>query len=138
MTRIPDTKYEERMVLSFDHAALTGTTTVKLWKCPAGRQFVVERASYINPTGLVEDPANNFAGALKNGSTVMATLFNTDSDLTPDPGATLAVDTFVEGALSATATARWLAAGDVISFVATETGTATLPVGRLVIEGRLL
>lgn len=136
MVRIPDTKYEERMVMSFDHAALTATTTSKLWKCPAGRSFVVERVSYINPTGLAGDGTNAFAGEVKNGSTVMATLFNTDTG--DAGGASLAADTFVEGTLSATAANQWLAAGDVISLVLTEDGTATLPAGRLVIEGRLL
>lgn len=126
----------ERVVLTYDHAALTATTTTKLWKVPAGRKFKVERASYINPTGLVGDPTNAFMGEVKNGSTVVATLFNTDTDDNP-AGATLAVDTFVEGSLSATATALWLAASDVLSVVFTEDGTATLPAGRLVIEGRL-
>lgn len=136
--RRPNTKLEEKVVLSFDHAALTGTTAVKLWKCPAGKRFVLDRAAYINPTGLVEDNANNFAGAVMNGATVMATLFNTDANLDPDTGASLAADTFVEGTLSATAANTWLAAGDVLSVAFTETGTATLPVGRLVLEGRLL
>lgn len=121
--------------MTFDHAALTATTTSKLWKCPAGRSFVIERASYVNPTGLVGDITNNFLGELRKGATVMATLFNTDTDA---DGATLDVDTFVEGTLSATAANKWLAAGDVLAFVATEGGTATLPAGRLVIEGRLL
>ncbi len=136
MTRIPDNKYEERMVLSFDHPSVTDTTTWKVWKCPAGRKFVVERASYINPTGLAADGTNAFLGEVRNGATVMSTLFNTDSGDTG--GASLAADTFVEGTPSATATALWLAAGDVISLVVTEDAAATLPAGRLVIEGRLL
>lgn len=128
----PDT---ERVVMTFDHAALTATTTTKLWKVPTGRRFKVERASYINPTGLVGDGTNAFMGEVKNGSTVVATLFNTDTG--DAGGASLAADTFVEGTLSATAANLWLAAGDILSAVLTEDGTATLPAGRLVIEGRL-
>jgi len=126
----------EKVVLTYDHGALTATTTVKLYKVPAGRTLRVDRVSYINPTGLVEDNANNFAGAVNNGATVVATLFNTDANLDPDTGATLAVDTFVEGTLATSADCV-LAAADILSFVATETGTATLPAGHLVIEGRL-
>ena len=134
MPRRPNNTDRERVVMTFDHAALTATTTTKLWKCPAGRKFQVERASYINPTGLTGDITNAFAGAVQNGATVMATLFNTDTDA---GGATLAADTFVEGVLSATLANRWLAAADVISLVATETGVQTLPIGRLVLEGFL-
>ncbi len=136
--RRPNDFEAEKFTLSYDHAALTGTTTVKLYKVPTGRTLRVDRVSYINPTGLVEDTANNFAGAVKNGSTVVASLFNTDSDLDPDTGASLAADTFVEGTLSATDSERVLVAADILSVVFTETGTATLPIGHLVIEGRLL
>lgn len=136
IARIPDTKYEEKVVMTFDHPAVTATTTWKVWKCPTGKSFVLDRASYISPAGLVGDATNAFLGEVKNGSTVMATLFNTDTD--DAGGASLAVDTFVEGTLSATAANLWLAAGDVISLVATEDATATLPAGRLVLEGRLL
>lgn len=137
MARFPNDKYEEKLVLSFDHASVSATTTWKFWKCPAGKKFVVDRVSYINPTGLAGDPTNAFMGELKNGSTQMALVFNTDTN-DATPGVTLAADTFVEGTLSATASATWLAAGDVMSFVATEDGTQTLPAGRLVVEGRLI
>lgn len=222
LNRIPDNKYEERVTMTFDHPSVTATTTWKVWKVPSGKKFILDRASYINPTGLAEDTTNVFDGAvLTSGKTnftftasattdeatatahglvtgdgpfhltnsggalpaglslltnywvirtaantfkfattyanalagtavdltgagtgthtlvlnVLSRLFNTDSDLTPDVGATLAADTFVEGSVTGT---LWCAAGDVISLVATEGGTATLPAGRLVIEGRLL
>lgn len=136
MPRIPDNKYQEKIVIDFDHPSVTATTTWKVWKCPAGKSFVLDRASYINPTGLVGDATNAFLGEVRNGATVMATLFNTDTG--DAGGASLAVDTFVEGTLSATAASLWLAAGDVISLVATEDAAATLPAGRLVLEGRLV
>lgn len=136
MPRMQNDKFEEKLVLSFDHASVSATTTWKFWKCPTGKSFVVDRAYYINPTGLAGDGTNAFAGDVKNGSTVMATIFNTDTG--DAGGASLAADTFVEGTLSATAASRWLAAGDIMSFVVTEDATAVLPAGRLVIEGRLL
>lgn len=135
--RIPNNKFEEKMVMTYDHAALTSTTTVKLWKCPAGKSFVLDRASYINPTGLAEDTTNTFKGEVKQGSVVMATLFATDSDLAGADNS-LAADTFVEGTLSSTASDLWVDATELISIVFTEGGAATLPAGRLVLEGRLL
>ena len=135
MSRRPEYFEAERMTMSYDHGALTGDTTVKLWKCPAGRKFKLERASYINPTGLVGDATDAFAGYVKKGATVMATLFNTDTG--DAGGASLAADTFVEGALSATPADLWLDAADIISFLADEDGTQTLPAGRLVLEGYL-
>lgn len=128
------TVYQERVVFSFDHAAVTATTTWKLHKAK-GRSFRVDSVRYINPTGLTGASGNAFKGELKNGSTVMATSFNTD---TGAGGATLAADTFVDATLSATEANRVAAADDVISFVVTETGTATLPAGRVVVEGRYI
>lgn len=132
--RRPDYFEQERVTMTLEVPSTAASLTLKLWKIPAGRKFAVERVSYINPTGLTGASGNAFAGALKNGSTTMATLFNTD---TGAGGATLAADTFVEGTLSGTATAQWGAAADVLSLVLTKTGTQTLPAGRLVIEGRL-
>lgn len=134
MTKRPNNYLQERMVLTFDHPQVTATTTWKAWKCPAGRSFVIDRVSYINPTGLAVSETDHFLGEVRKGATVMATLFNTKTT----GGAALAADTFVEGVASATAANTWLAADDVLSLVATETGIATLPAGRLVIEGRLL
>lgn len=110
----------ERTVVTYDHAALTATTTAKIWKVPADRKFYVERVSYINPTGLTEDAANNFKGTVNNGSDVIASLFNTDSDLAPDVGASLAVDTWVEGDLS-----PYLAVADTVFTAAAATDILT-------------
>lgn len=126
----------ERFSLAYDHAALTATTTVKLYKVPAGRRLRIDRCSYINPTGLAENASNAFAITVQNASTVVASGIDTDSDEAGDNN--LAADTFVELTLSATDASRVLAAADVLSVVFTEDGTATLPAGRLVVEGRLL
>ncbi len=139
MARVDYKREAEKFTLLQNHAQVTGTTTVKLYKVPTGRTLRLDRVSYVNVTGLAEDPANNFAGAVHNltGPVVAATLFNTDSDLDPDTGASLAADTFVEGTLSATDASRVFAAGDVVALVLTETGTATLPAGTVILEGRL-
>lgn len=133
--RRPDHFERERVTISYDHASAASTSTFKFFKVPAGRKLKIERVSYINPTGLAGSATDAFVGTVQKGATVMATLFNTETD---NGGATLTADTFVEGALSATAANQWGDAADVISFVATEVGsTATLPAGRVVLEGYL-
>ncbi len=134
--RRPEPYEAEKFTLGYDHAALTDTLAVKLYKVPTGRRLRIDRISYINPTGLVGHGTDAFAGEVKNGSTVVASLFNTDTG--DAGGASLAADTFVEGVLNATDANRVLAAGDILSAVFTEDGSATLPAGHLVIEGRLL
>jgi hypothetical protein len=135
MIRRPDNVTAEKWTLTYENASLTGTTTVKLYKVPTGRTLRLDRASYINPTGLAGDGTNAFAGTVQNASTVAATLFNTDTG--DAGGAALTADTFVEGTLSATDGSRVFQAGDVVSVVFTEDGTQTLPVGTTVLEGRL-
>ena len=136
MPRRPDDVRAEKWTYTFAHPSLTATTTYKLYKVPTGRTLRLDRASYVNPTGLVGDPTNAFAGTVQNASTVAATVFNTDTNDAP-AGVTLAVDTFVEGTLSSTDSQLIFNAGDIVSFVLTEDGTATLPAGQLVLEGRL-
>jgi len=133
MARRRNQVVSERLSLSYDHAALTADTTTKLWKCPSGRSFKVTRVSYVNPTGLAADGTNYFnLKVLKGASTVMANW----STLTGQEG-TLTADTFVSFTLSSTAANLVLQAGDELSFFADETNTATLPAGRLVVEGDL-
>lgn len=136
MGRTLDPRLVERIAMSFDHAALTADTTVKLYKIPAGRRLRVERCSYINPTGLTIDPTNAFALQLKNGATIVASIANTDTDDVP-AGVAIPVDTFIEGVLSTTVANTWLAAADTLSILFDEDGAATLPAGRLVVEGYL-
>lgn len=127
----------ERFTLLKEHAQATATTSLKVYKVPANRTLRLTRATYLNVTGLAEDNDNNFAGAVKNTTTVVADLFNTDANLDPDTGASLAADTFVEGTLSATAADHVFAGGDEVLLVLTETGAATLPAGTLILEGYL-
>jgi hypothetical protein len=123
----------DKIVVSREIASVSATTTVHLYKVPAGRKFRLERVLFINPTGLAIDPANAFKGEIKDSAVVMSTVFDT---LTGDTGsASLPANTFVDAALIA---ANIGAIGnDVIDLVLTKTGTQTLPAGSLVIEGRL-
>jgi hypothetical protein len=135
MLRRPNNVETEKFTLLKEHAEVSATTTIKVYKVPAGRTLRLDRASYINVTGLVGDGTNAFAGTVQNSSTVAATLFNTDTG--DAGGASLAADTFVEGTLSATSANCVFVAGDIVSLVLTEDTAATLPAGTLILEGRL-
>jgi hypothetical protein len=124
-----DPRERRSKVVLKDHGQLTSTTTIKLFK--ATKRIRIDRVDYINPTGLVADNTNAFRGEIKNGSTLVCALFNTDGDDVP-AGASLAADTFVTGT-NGTAANRTLAKDDVLSLVFTEDGAATLPAGTVVI-----
>lgn len=121
------------ITLAYDHAAATADTTVKLYKVPAGKKFVLIGADYINPTGLAQDAANYFDIKVIKDATVMANW----STLTGAQG-TIAADTFVALVNSATAADIVAAAAAIIALFLDETGTATLPAGRIVIRGLLI
>lgn len=125
----------ERVVLSFDHPEATDDIEWKFFKVPIGRKLLVDQVDYINPTGLAQDTTNVFALSLKNGSVVMAGPRSTDNDLSV-PDASIVADTFESLALSATPSELVAEGGDVLSFLADEGGSATLPPGRLVVHAR--
>lgn len=127
----------ERVAIPFSHAALTANATLKAYLVPTGREFVLDRVTYNNDTGLAADAANTFRGEVQNsnGGAIAATLFNTDSDDDP-AGAALATG-WTTGTLSATTANLWFDAGESVDVVLTEEGTATLPAGNGVIEGYL-
>lgn len=135
--RLEQDQYQERLALSFSHAALTATTTHKYWVTPAGRTFLVDRVLYINDTGLAGDATNTFKLEIKNGATLITEVFNTDTN-DAIPGAALAAATFIEKDTAVEVPSRVLLAGETLSAVFTLEGTQTLPAGRLVVEGRLL
>lgn len=132
--RNPNNELQEPYFLAYDHAQVTGDTTVKLDKIPSGRKVRIDSVQYVNPTGLAEDTTNVFAVKLMNGSTVIAS-WSTDSDLlTAD--ASIPADTFMNLTLSSTDADKLLAGGDVLSLFLDEGGSATLPAGRIVVRGR--
>ncbi len=116
----------ERLTFAIDHPSLTATTTLKFGK--VSRPFVVTKAYYNNPTGLAQSGSNSFAIALKNGATVIATGVDTASTA-------VVAGTTVDMTLTATTANRLLETDAELSVVFTETGAATLPVGRIVVEG---
>lgn len=132
----PNTTEREPFRIALDHPAATADATFFVYKVPADKTLEVTRTIYANFTGLAADNTNAFAGYLKNGSTVMATAFNTDGNDTP-AGAALTANAAVEGTLSSTAADLWAAAGDTLTFLADEDGDTTLPAGRLIVEGYL-
>ena len=132
MTRRPNDFLSDRVVLFQDHASATADTTTRLFK--ARRKFLVEQVRYINPTGLAVDAANFFDVKIQNGAVVMA---EWSTETTVGEGAFVA-DTYVDLTLSTVAGALVLDADDVLSLVLDETGTATLPAGRVQIEGRYI
>lgn len=110
-----------------------GDTTIKLWKAPG--PFRVDRVLYINPTGLAEDATNVFVIKLLKGSTVVASK-SSDSDEAGDNN--IVADTFYTLTLSATDADAVFAKDDEMKLFLDEGGTASLPPGRLIVEGRLL
>lgn len=117
-----------------EHVQLTGNTTVKLYKVPAGRKLRVDRVQYINVTGLARSDTDSFVIEARNGATVVATVANTGT--VASGGAAIAANTNIT--VQGVDGANVLAEGEELSVVFTETGTATLPAGFYIIEGRLL
>jgi hypothetical protein len=137
MARREDTLLQERVLLPYDHAQVTADTTVKLWQVPAGRKFRLDRVYYNNPTGLAVDASNFYNIAVQKNDGVTPVVMANHSTETGEEG-TLTGDTPVELVLAADGAARVADAGDDIELLLDEDGTATLPAGRVVIEGRLL
>lgn len=108
-----------------------GITLAEIFK--AKRQFLVEQVRYVNPTGLAADASNHFDIQVKNGATVVANW----STETGEEGA-LTADLHVDLSLSTVAGALLLDVDDVLSLNLAETGTQTLPAGRIQIEGRYI
>lgn len=133
MARRPQYLEAEKIAFTYDNASTAATLTVRMYKVPAGRTFRLDRASYVNPTGLAANAANYFTGTVKNGATVANTVFSTITVT----GAALVADTYAEGVQSATDSQLVFQAGDVVSLIFTLTGAQTLPAGHTVIEGRL-
>jgi hypothetical protein len=129
MSKRPLDFYQEPWSRDWSHPALTATRTEKLATVPAGKKLRIDRVWYNNRTGLAGDGTNAFMLEIKVGSTVIATVFNTDTG--DAGGAALAADTPILVSASTT-----LNAADVLTAVFTLEGTQTLPIGELRIEGR--
>ncbi len=112
--------------VSVPHAAVTADTTVPVFK--ARKRTRVETVRYNNPTGLAEDAANYFAGTLKNGATVVATIFDTNS---AGAGTNSLAAGWTDG--SVVTAERVLEVDETLDLILDETGTATLPAGSVLV-----
>lgn len=120
------------VVFAIDHPSVTADTTIKIAKVPTGQgKLRIREIQYVNATGLAVDAANFFKIQLKAGSTLIGEW----STETGQDGA-LVANTFV--ALPLEAGANVVDAGAVLDLVLDETGTQTLPAGRLVVHGEFL
>jgi hypothetical protein len=126
--------FQSDITIAYDHGSTTATTAVKLYKVPAGKSLKVTSVDYVNPTGLATDAANIFSLSVRNG----ATLATVERSNNSSGGSAFVADAWNDIALHATAANSVFAAGDTVSFVMTETGTATLPVGRVVIHAKFI
>jgi hypothetical protein len=119
--------------LRYDHAQVTGDTTVRLLKNTSGQQLRIDEIVYINPTGLAQDGSNYFAIQVKQGSVVVGEW----STLTGAEG-TIAADTYVALDLSDTDADLIIEDDEILTLLLDETGTATLPAGSIEIRGRFV
>lgn len=131
-TRRPS-REQETFHKTFEHAALTATTTIKKWKNKTGRQVKITGAQYLNVTGLAQDASNSFKIGLNQGAVEVAkwnTATGTDG--------TVVADTHMTMVLSATPADLIIEPDELLSLVLTETGTANLPAGQVEVTGIIL
>lgn len=123
--------HEEVEQISVDHGEATEDVTVKIFKTPADRFFVVTGVDYVNPTGLSNDATNFFGIKLVHGSgpTVAATW----STETGEEGA-LGANTMVALTLGVAAN-RIVPPATEVSLLLDEDGSQTLPAGRACVKG---
>lgn len=119
----------EPMMFQVDHASATADTTIKLFKVPAGKHFVLDSAEYKNVNGLAADASNYFDLQIKNGAALMANKSSAAAAHTADT-----IEAFTAGA----AADRVAKPAAQIDLVLDETGTATLPAGTVTIFGRFI
>lgn len=109
--------------LTYQNASLAATTTWPLYTAWTATR--VRRAFYVNPTGLALNASNYFTIELKRGATVVANGIST---------ATAALVASAWTSMTIVPASAVLAAGQSLDVVFTRTGTATLPIGQLLIE----
>jgi hypothetical protein len=121
---------QKDLTVSRHHEALTANGTKLAFKARA--ECLITRIEYANEVGLAEDATNAFKLEVKNGATVLATLFDTDADEAGTNTLGTAMIVATPGGSPALANNK-LAAGDTLSLVFTEDGAATLPPGDITI-----
>ena len=131
MTLDPDTMFQERAKFPRSCPAVSATATFAIATPDPNRPFRVDRAELIVDATYAADPANFYALTLQKGATVIAAW----STQTTAQGA-LTGGTPAAMVLSGTDANLVLAAGDVLSLVATKNGTAANITPRVVVHGR--
>jgi hypothetical protein len=125
---------QEPLLLFFEHPQATETAEHSI-AAPVGPPgpYRIDRVRYVNPTGLAEDATNFFALEVLIDGEVAATW----STETGEEG-TLPAGEWVEFTLAEDVADLVGQSGDEITLALTEDGNATLPAGRLQLEGRFL
>lgn len=123
----------EPFAITYDHDENDDGGTVEIKLATAERKIRVDRVEYINPTGLAAHASNFAVISLKNGAVVVADW----STETGEEG-TIEANTPIDLTLSATDTERVVDAGDTLSLSVAESGSTTVPAGRVVVYGRYL
>lgn len=120
--------------LSLVNASLTADLEDFLYTVPTGKVLVLDSATYYNATGLAADVSNYFNIKVQlDGGTRVAFNWSTQ---TSAQGA-LVADT-ASALVAGTLANRTFVGGERIDVMFDETGSATLPAGRVVVTGRLI
>jgi hypothetical protein len=127
----PTSQSQEKFSWSVQHAQATGDTTIEVAK--PTRAFLITDVRYVNPTGLAVDATNFFTLQVLIQAAVAA---EWSTETTVGEGALVAA-TWVDLTDGTTALRRG-DAGDEVSILLDEDGTATLPPGAFYIEGIFL
>lgn len=120
--------------LTLENASLTADLEDFLFEVPDDKVFVVTKAVYYNATGLAEDASNYFNIKVQlDGGSQIAANWSTE---TGEEG-TITADTLADLTLGTLANRTFLG-GQRVDVMFDETGTATLPAGRIQVVGYLI
>lgn len=133
LARRPNDHLQERFQMSYDHAQAADVDfAIQLFKFE--RRCRITRVFYNNVTGLAENAANHAKIQVKNGlAGAVAAEWDTNSAGAGDNS--IPANVPINLTLSATDANRNFAVGDILVFAIDESGTTTVPAGRVVIEG---
>jgi predicted RecA/RadA family phage recombinase len=118
---------ETLLHVSASHAQVTADTSDHLFVVPAGKTAKLVGASYFNATGLAEHASNYFAIKVQVADDAAPVVLAQHSTEEGDGDGSIAAGVAVELGLTDDA----VAAGEAIELFLDETGTATLPAGRI-------
>lgn len=122
----------QRYRIGYDFTSVSADTTTKITAIKT-RSVRVERVWLSCPTGVTANGSNfvNFK-VIKGASTVIA---NWTTATGVSGQGTITAATPIELVMTATVADRYLADADILSLFVDVTGTITVPLGRIVVEG---